>query len=124
VTTFGVDRMAGLVSKLGVRVLFMNEGEADAIQRHRALEILAPQVVVHRGASSSRFYSDGQWEETSSGIVAEAAPVDPTGAGDAFAAGYIARAVHGGAPRASVEHGHEIAQIAIRMPGGQPPVHR
>src|SRR4051794_3230406 len=121
VGVFGIDRMVRLLSGLDVEVLFLNEGEADAMGRHGALERLAPQVVVHRGASSSQFSFGGRWEETAAGIVPETTPVDPTGAGDAFAAGYIARAVHGSEPRVSVAYGPKIAQVAIRTPGGQPP---
>ena len=47
--------------------------------------------------------------------------VDTTGAGDAFAAGYLAGFLGGAGPARSVDRGHELAARACRLVGGRPP---
>jgi sugar/nucleoside kinase (ribokinase family) len=47
---------------------------------------------------------------------------DLTGAGDAFAAGYLAAVLAGADAAASCEAGHRLAASVIETPGGDIPV--
>jgi ribokinase len=48
------------------------------------------------------------------------AVVDPTGAGDAFAAGFLASRLAGGQPLASLETGARAGAQAVARLGGRP----
>ncbi|BAW00456.1 2-keto-3-deoxy-gluconate kinase [Thermus thermophilus] len=79
----------------GVDLLFLSEEEAELLfgRVEEALRVLsAPEVVLKRGAKGAWTFVDGRRVEGSPFAV-EA--VDPVGAGDAFAAGYLAGAVWG-----------------------------
>ncbi len=46
--------------------------------------------------------------------------VDPTGAGDAFAAKYIAEKLAGSSSLEALEFASDFAALAVTRPGGQP----
>ncbi len=74
---YGVGRFRALLGELRPQVVFGTEDEADLVG-----EVPGADLVVKLGARGVR----------ASGVVHPAAParaVDPTGAGDAFAAGYL-----------------------------------
>ncbi|WP_433226939.1 PfkB family carbohydrate kinase [Microtetraspora malaysiensis] len=48
--------------------------------------------------------------------------VDSTGAGDAFAAGFLAALLSGLDPRAALENGCRAGAVAVAQVGGRPPV--
>lgn len=54
--------------------------------------------------------------------AAEASVVDPTGAGDAFCAGYLAQWVRSGDVAAAARAGAAVASRAVGIVGGRPPV--
>jgi sugar/nucleoside kinase (ribokinase family) len=105
--------------------LFANEseaelltGEADFEQQMRALGQQFGRVVIKRG----RF---GAALGTREGIrISKPAPlvpvVDTTGAGDAFAAGFIATLLKGGSEEACLEAGIAAGAKAVQFVGGQP----
>ena len=72
----------------------------------RSLLAAVPEVIVKDGGSEAHAY-------TSSGVAAAPPPavdvVEPVGAGDAFAAGYLAARIGGSAPLARLERGHAAA---------------
>ena len=53
--------------------------------------------------------------------VVPAATVDPTGAGDAFCAGFLAEWIRSRDPRAAAEAGAKLAARAVGIVGGRPP---
>ena len=75
------------------------------------------QVVVKRGARGALWAAGDQV----TGVPAEPATVvDPTGAGDAFAAGLLAAWLDGGGPAAALASGARTAALAVAVPGGRP----
>jgi sugar/nucleoside kinase (ribokinase family) len=123
---FGVQRFRTLVS--GVDLLLPNLDEArllaggrDASAAASALLEVASAVVVTAGAAGAVFASRGadRVEELS---VAPVDVVDTTGAGDAFAAGYLAALLDGDEPAARLARGGRAAARAVGAVGAHPPV--
>jgi sugar/nucleoside kinase (ribokinase family) len=111
----GLARYLALVESIKPSVFFANAREA------RLLDVTRPQfattmTVVKNGAESTIV--------TPSGGVPSAVPVpevlparDSTGAGDAFAAGFLAARVHGADPVEAAAAGHELARSVLFSPG-------
>ena len=83
-----------------VHVLKLAEEEARALvgePDEAALRALGvPEVIVTLGSQGSLVYADGRLERVSARPIG--GPVDPTGAGDAFAVAYLAARAAGHAP--------------------------
>ena len=105
--------------------LFANADEAGVLVRPaapgvmvRALaEAVGGEAVVTDGPRGAH-WSDG--ERVLSAPAPAVTVVDPTGAGDAFAAGFLAATVGGVAPDAALAHGHELAALACANTGARP----
>lgn len=122
---FGVEQFLGACA--GAEVLFPNRAEAELLTgtstAEDALDALLerfPTVVVTRG-------TDGAIARTRGGpLVAIDAPsvrlVDPTGAGDAFAAGFLERWLRDRDLRAGLAAGAHLAARAVMAIGGRPPI--
>jgi ribokinase len=78
----GVDRFAARLAALRPRIVFANEAEAELLRRSLEVETL----VVKRGERGSVVIRAGRSEEHA---ALPADVVDTTGAGDAFAAGFL-----------------------------------
>jgi sugar/nucleoside kinase (ribokinase family) len=81
IRTAGVEQLRGVLAELGPDIVFANEEEAELVGR---LDV--ETLVVKRGARGCSVYAGGE-ERAYPAEPAEA--VDSTGAGDAFAAGYL-----------------------------------
>ena len=94
-------------------------GDGDAAVAARAIAAaVGGQAVVTDGARGAH-WSDG---DTVIGAAAQAVRVlDSTGAGDAFAAGFLAARLVGAAPGPALEQGHLTAARACQVVGGRPP---
>lgn len=95
--------------------LLSGDADADAVAaRWRSLG--CGEVVVKLGAAGCRL-PDGT-------VLAPAErlqPVDTSGAGDAFNAGYLAARLAGAEPEAAARDGHALAGWTIMRPGAIPP---
>ena len=105
-------------------------GEEDAERAARALAAHVPEVVVTLGPAGA-LWSDGvsvcrvETERGRAGPIGgeggAAAPVDTTGAGDAFAAGFLVARLSGARPEEALRAGCRLAAVAVRTPGARPP---
>jgi ribokinase len=110
----------------GVDVLFANEAEAEVLigvaNPETAAAALATRVrgvAIKLGAQGS-VWADGAGRVER--MPAEAcAVVDSTGAGDAFAAGFLAAFLAATGPRESLRAGAALAASALSRPGARPP---
>ena len=109
----------------GATTIFANEAEALALtgaagidEQARALGAIYPRVVIKRGAAGAAL------GDRSGVTLSPPAPsvevVDTTGAGDAFAAGFIAAELAGRSAEACLRTGIEAGSKAVRTVGGQP----
>jgi ribokinase len=87
-------------------------GEPDAPAAARALTTAAREVVVTLGAGGA-VWTDGR-VTIEAPATATRAVSDTTGAGDAFAAGFLAAWLDGAPPGAALERGHALAARALR----------
>jgi sugar/nucleoside kinase (ribokinase family) len=109
----------------GARLLLPNLEEATALtgerEPERAGRLLServPEVVVTLGAEGA-LWTDGR--EVVQVGSAHSTALDTTGAGDAFAAGFLATWLDGSGPEAALRSGRRLAAEAVRTPGARPP---
>ncbi len=108
-------------------LLFANEREAGVLVGHdagaadlaRRLGGPSRQVVV-TGGSGIAAWSDGETVATMAAEPLDRPELDTTGAGDAFAAGYLAARARGASPEVCLRDGHALAAAACRTTGGRP----
>ena len=85
----------------------------------RALAQRVGTAVVKLG-SGGAFWSDGA-QLVRRPALSDVDAVDTTGAGDAFAAGYLAGVLRGDQVGRALDRGHELAARACGVVGGRPP---
>ncbi len=73
------------------------------------------EIVLKTGADSVVVWMEGRLASIALPLAAK--PVDTTGAGDSFNAGYLAARVRGESPRESVFAAHALASRVIQYPG-------
>ena len=107
--------LAAALDRFAARALRPPAPNADeAVVLGDRLHAIAPEVVITRGAAGAS-WSDGVRELS---VPAAAANVtDTTGAGDAFAAGFLSAWARG--PAAALEAGAALAAQAVAVPGGR-----
>jgi ribokinase len=108
-------------------LLFANEKEAAVLtgREGTALELATAlagggrQVVV-TGGSGDAAWSDGSDAATMAAEPLDRPELDTTGAGDAFAAGFLAARGRDASPAVCLRDGHALAAAACRTTGGRP----
>lgn len=101
----------------GVHLVLANDDEVDALGGAAAVLAHAAAVVVKHGSAGAT-WTDGRRSEGVEGLPV--AVVDTTGAGDAFAAGWIAASRAGGAPPAALAEAVRAGAAAVARRGGRP----
>jgi len=111
----GAERFLGWA--VPADILFANEVEAEVLAGHRLTDAFGV-VVVKRGARGARAQSAAgdSWEVPA--VLARAR--DTTGAGDAFAGGFLAAWTSGRGLRDSLAEGASLASRAVAAVGGRP----
>ena len=115
----GVDRFLQWVT--GADLLFVNEDEAAALGGPGALAAGGRQVVVKLGAGGATWRCGPDEVRVAS---VPATVIDTTGAGDAFAAGFLPAWLSGAAPRDALAAGCALGARAVGRVGGRPPLPR
>ena len=110
----GIERLQDAVDRLAPTVVFANADEAEAA-RALGLRLHDALFVVKRGGDPVLVWTNGVAHEVDVTRVDDV--LDSTGAGDAFAAGYIVAAREGADPQECARAGSELAMSALRRAG-------
>lgn len=111
----GRETLQGLIQRIAPTTVFANADEGS-VAAELGLELGdATTQVLKRGGDSVLVGNGGDWSEVPVRRVSDV--LDSTGAGDAFAAGYIVAALRGADARESARAGSELAESALRRPG-------
>ncbi len=109
IETLGVGRFADMLHHFGPKVVLCNRDEADLLGISRAGGIAGAEITVVKDGPHEAVALDG------SAVVARvpATPIatvrDTTGAGDAFAAGFITAMMDSADVEAALRRGHDVA---------------
>ena len=112
IDSFGVTEFVRAIN--GTDILFPNKEEYELLSKEGQLTEIFPEVVVTMGEQGAELVGVAKVKAKS----VEA--VDPTGAGDAFAAKYIAERLSGSAGLEALEFANDFAALAVTRAGGQP----
>lgn len=120
---FGVDRFLGLIE--GAGILFPNFDEGRALTGLDDPTHIAAALAEHFGLVVLTLGVDGVVvaERNKAPVVVpaiETAVVDPTGAGDSFAAGFLASWIRGEGSEAAARTAVSVAARAVGIVGGRP----
>jgi sugar/nucleoside kinase (ribokinase family) len=117
-----LTRAAAAAPATGAEAAGGVDGAERAAAQARALTAVARHVVVKRGPAGALWCdaAGGTWSVP--GPPAEV--VDPTGAGDAFAAGLLAAWCAGAGPAEALAAGAVLGAAAVRQVGARPPSRR
>lgn len=111
IESFGVGKFLDAIN--GADIIFPNQEEylllgAEKLTQH------FPEVVVTKGELGAELVGKAQVQ------AVEVKAVDPTGAGDAFAAKYIAERLSGSGGVEALEYANDFAALAVQKLGAQP----
>jgi sugar/nucleoside kinase (ribokinase family) len=114
---FGVARYKSLIQSILPQVFLCNEDEAGLLGVGATEGMLgAALTVIKRGAHSTLAISQNN-ERSEVAVAPVANIVDTTGAGDAFAAGFLPTFVATNDVEVAIARGHAIAARVLRSPG-------
>lgn len=104
----------------GAAAVFPNEAEAALLGGARELAERCGLAVVTRGGNGAVVAARGRPETRVPAPDVEC--VDPTGAGDAFCAGFLRARLKGAGPVGAARAGAAVAAVAVSHPGARPPM--
>ena len=109
---FGVDNFLEAIT--GADIIFPNQEEYELLSKDRRLTEVFPEILVTKGEQGAELVGIARVDAKRVEVV------DPTGAGDAFAAKYIAERLSGSGGSEALEYANDFAALAVTWPGGQP----
>ena len=113
VADYGPLEFIDLLADLAPDVVLANRPEADLLAGHTEVSSLAEMVVIKQGADPAIVHHGTGPTEIA---VPEPLEVrDSTGAGDAFAAGFLGGLLRGLGPTGAALRGHEVAARTLRQ---------
>lgn len=101
----------------GTAALFLSEEDLAGGERAEPPEAwlrAVPLTVVTHGSSGARVFSDGRWQFAPAYPAAE---LDPTGAGDSFAAAFMVALSEGATPLEAARFAAAVASIVVETRG-------
>ena len=124
-TSFGRERVLEMLSVMDIAIMNDNEarfiaGKSELNDALESLTSLVPLVVIKTGSSGAiaQLRGDTLLESKTEAIAA----IDTTGAGDAFAAGFIPRWLESHDLLESMKAGNEVARRCVAIIGARPRV--
>lgn len=116
---YTADQLNGILSRISL--LFANQHEVEGMCRildldKKTLVDKVPMAVFTRGAQGSTLYHEGR-EEYIPAVPVQMA--DPTGAGDAYRAGFLTAYIRGFPPAVCCRVGSVCASFVVEVPGCQ-----
>lgn len=109
---FGVNNFLDAIR--GADIIFPNEEEYELLSKDGQLLSLFPEILLTKGEKGAELIGITHAQGKKVNVV------DPTGAGDAFAAKYIAAKLFGLSPLKALEVANDFASSVVSQVGGQP----
>jgi sugar/nucleoside kinase (ribokinase family) len=122
ISAYGIDRYLDLVAAVRPAIFFANAREARLLNVTRP-QFAATMTVIKGGARATTITLPGGGTHTVP-VPSTPAVRDSTGAGDAFAAGFLAARMRGATPVEAAIAGHALARSTLFSPGATVPYRR
>lgn len=106
------------LDEVHLEVLFVNEEEWGQLESlHSRLKSNVQQIVVTNGSKGGRVYHQDDWHEFQADNIES---LDDTGAGDAFAVGYVSAVLYDQDLETAIDWGKQNAVSVIQNVGAKP----
>jgi ribokinase len=108
------------IEDMACKILFLNKSEWESIKRlHESILTTIGEVVVTDGSSAGSVFLGPSTSDAIEFVPPQTETVDETGAGDAFAVGYVTARLHVKEPEEAVGWGLHNAQSVIQYFGAK-----